>query len=51
MPKPQRVIDGNRITLPKDFVEKNGIKEGGFVMVEETKDGNLLIKPAKVVTA
>lgn len=49
MTKPQKVIDGNRITLPQDFVKKYGIKEGGFVLVEETKDGNLLIKPAKVV--
>jgi len=48
MAKPQKVLDGNRITLPYDFVTKYQVKEGAFVLVEETKDG-LLIKPAKVV--
>lgn len=48
MAKPQKVLDGNRITLPFEFVQKHAIKEGAFVLVEETRDG-LLIKPAKVV--
>lgn len=48
MDKPQKVLDGNRITLPFEFLEKHGLKEGSFVLVEDTKAG-LLIKPARVV--
>lgn len=50
MPKPQRVLDGNRITLPFDFTTKHGIQAGSFVLVEETEQG-LLIKPAKVIAS
>lgn len=50
MEKPQKVLDGNRITLPFEFVQNNGIQEGSFVLVEQTKEG-LLVKPAKVVHA
>lgn len=48
MTKPQRVLDGNRITLPFEFVQRHAIQVGAFVLVDETKDG-LLIKAAKVV--
>lgn len=43
----QKVLSGNRITLPKNYAESCGIKEGDFVIVEG--DGQkLTVIPAEV---
>lgn len=44
--KIQRVLSGRRVTIPRDAVEKLGIKEGGKVSIEVHED-HVVIKPIK----
>ena len=43
----QKILSGERITLPFTFVSKYGLKEGDVILVDETPQG-LLIVPAEV---
>ena len=46
--QPTKVLSGMRITLPKDFVDQNQIKEGEFVGIFSPSDAVIKIVPIEV---
>jgi len=46
---PQKILKGDRVSIPKEFLSKLNLKPGDYVLVESTSKG-LQITPGKFVT-
>lgn len=45
---PQKILKGDRVSIPREFLRSHNLKPGDFVIVESTEKG-LKIIPAEVV--
>lgn len=45
---PQKILKGDRVSIPREFLKSQNLKVGDFVLVENTEKG-LKIIPAQVV--
>jgi len=45
---PQKILKGDRVSIPREFLKSHNLQAGDFVLVENTERG-LKIVPALVV--
>ena len=45
---PQKILQGDRVSIPREFLKSQNLKVGDYVLVESTKKG-LKIVPAQIV--
>lgn len=47
MQRINKILSGNRIALPNDFLKHNKLAKGDYVIVDSS-DGRLIIRPAEI---
>ena len=45
---PQKILQGDRVSIPREFLKSQNLKVGDYVLVESTEKG-LKIVPARIV--
>lgn len=46
--QPQKILRGDRVTIPQEILQKKHLKAGDYVIVEETNKGIHII-PARII--